>query len=182
MIKIRELSKITLVFIYMFLLSCTNHTDKDLIKKYGIDYNSVREKIGLEPIPNNSLIVSCVKKGDVLQISYLIDSTYSDKNKTFIQSKIVKPKYLQKTIIILKGQINIEQDTYFHPMCHDATSLNGGKIKVNNQMSFEYYFTNHDGWDKGWYYILTNGSTGGISKFQADSIIHSWGLTRPVMW
>lgn len=173
---------IALFFIFLFLTSCTNYTDEDLIKKYGIEYNSVRKKVGLEPIPNNFLIGFCTRKGDDFQINYLIDSTCFDKNKMLVKSKIDKPKFIMKTVSLSKNKIIVETDLYFHPLRFDATDSDGKNMKVNIRMSFEYHFTDHGYYKKGWVYILTNGSTGGISKFQADSIIHSWGLTRPVMY
>ena len=179
MLKVRMHSKIPLLLVFMLLFSCTNYTDKDLIKKYGIDYNSVRKKVGLEPIPNNFLIGFCTRKGDDFQINYLIDSTCFDKNKILIKSKVDKPRFIMKTVFLSKNQIIIEVDNYIHPICFNAIGSDGQNMKVNTRMSFECHFTDHDYYKKGWVYILTNGSTGGISKFQADSILHSWGLTRP---
>ncbi len=163
----------------MFLISCTSYTNEELIKKYGIEYNSVREKVGLEPIPNNFLEGFCTRKDDEVQINYLIDSTYFDKNKILIKSKVVRAIFIMKTVTLLRNEEIIEEDTYIHPTCHNTMSTEGKIVKVNNKLSFMYYFTNHDGWDKGWYYIRNNGSSGGISKSQADSIFHSWGLSRP---
>jgi hypothetical protein len=119
-------------------------------KKYGVDFNMERKRIGVATLPDTWITNDRVGKTRMWYPRNRIDSG------SFRSSKIIVEK---------SGDIMSEQDVY----------LRIGRNKYE-KLTIGYNYKNHNSWECKYYNPATAVNESIIEKRNADSILNSWGL------
>jgi hypothetical protein len=170
------ISFINLSLIMILLVGCSSRkaNNHNSMNSYDSTFNNQRLKIGLRVLSKDFIVGDTLKHDSITTIIYLSEKSFFDRNKKLVQSKIKKPTYIAKIISISNGKIMTETDLYMSPEKRQVYSPQKKKqIDINVTLSYSYNFFDNENGDAGWGYVFTNG---GISKYQADSILHSWRL------
>jgi hypothetical protein len=169
-----------IILLSLFLLSCKEETKFKTVShnsRYGVTFNPIRQFIGLEPL--NMTWESCVPKKQHNLIR--IDWWYK---KGIKYNQIINKSFYGSKVIWFDFDIPIkEADLYISSNCFDAFNIRSQKIKVNKVLYYIYQYVPDNLNKIGWSYYYSTDSNdnirGNITKSEADSILYSWGLTRP---
>ena len=162
------------ILIMVLLTNCTNLPPRKELKEenpevlFGLDFNNQRKQVGLMPAMENG------------QCSIFVDlNTMTWKNPEFDTIKDIRPCYAGKIIYYVHDTITSEIDLFMS----NKTHLDQFQRKVNEKLIYSYTFypmaDNDIGWD---YYFFTEPNDTlywVITRHEADSILHSWGLKYP---
>lgn len=160
------------------MTSChKHHNNKNELNNsndYGVNFNHVRDSIGLAAFNENWIPLPHIK-GDDNKIRWYdpnIDSTTVQDKGNYVW-KII-------TTMGLGGKIISESDVFVRPI----DFINWDKKKQYIFLYYEYIFIPDEVYfDTGWCYHLFNASdyskNAFITKHVADSILNSWGLSYP---
>lgn len=157
---------ITYIFAYILIISGCQPKNP----RYGVEFNNVREKVGLPPLKNNWEYVR----------------TIGAKGCTWInpKRKLKPPYHLSKTILYNKDTILTESDKYAG--VKEYQTIDG---KFREMLYITYHFVNNQDGSKGWEYTVRKPeeTDGGeryynkrftISKEKAYSLLDEWNIKR----
>jgi len=174
---------VLIVISLSFIISCHNrHNDNKSNNSddYGVNFNYVRDSLGLAAFNENWIPHICKKYEDEEDTHRI---RWYDPN---IDSTTVKDagNYVWKTITIEEttGKIKRESDVFVKPI----NFINWDNEKRYVWLSYTYIFIPMDEYEvAGWDYYLfiddedSESMHGTITKHVADSILNSWGLSYP---
>ena len=171
------------VFILFFLAFVYFGCDDDYDKKhhspsYGVDFNSVREKLGIALLSSTWTLEEPI--GDD-KIIWHNTNTYN-----------ARPRHVSKTVLYPGGTLLGETDLYSHPRTYRTQDS-----VYNESLSVTFYYR----WYTiqlgvkarsrkidivGWHCVYNHGDgqngceMESVTKAQADSIVLSWGITDSI--
>lgn len=162
-----ELKTLCLIIV-LLLHSCSNREDYHN-SPYGENLNDERRKIGLCQLRENWTGEYQYEKTRLHWRAESVDSTWIKQNAY----------YGLKTIFFTDGVLAREVDVFISPQAFEVID---GTMDIS--LMYVYNFIDHEYFSKGWRYYfqaepLKENISGYISKNQADSILHSWGLEYP---
>jgi hypothetical protein len=155
----KQVKNVILFFMIFIVVSCTNKPPR-----YGAQFNSVRSQIGLPVLPENWILNKVSRTG-----SEWINP----------QKDLSKPFHRFKTIVYNDDTVLWESDQYNGPGFYKT--IDG---KFREELYITYNFTINESSIVGWECALFceetigRGSNEKITKFQADSVLISWGIKR----
>jgi len=174
---------INILFCIALFLTCTKdrtiekYRIREFKEVYGLNFNPIRLVIGLELLNTQFKLYS-----------YPYNNIMGDGTFDWVVKTNEFPNYINKSCFLGKKSVfkfNIiisESDLYTSSKFYDAFNIVGKKDKVIEVLSYTYHFHSFGNQIKFWsYYFFTTQDAlvrGNITKCQADSILHSWGLFR----
>lgn len=166
----------TLITLMLILNSCRVVTEKpttssNIRDTYGVEFNKIRINIGLVPLDS-----SWAFKTLSIPDQYWWESVDFDS----IKRKDIS-FYSAKKIYLINGNIHRETDEYVSKELYN---------QIDGQFRFliwyTYEFEDSINYVDRWEYRLTKMKMNkkwaegfSITKMQADSVLHSWGISRP---
>lgn len=172
-----------IVFLFCFI-SCKKNNERYDIKntsiqtQYGVKFNPIRQIAGLEMLNKNWKAYIYLPKG--ITGTSKIDWSFNIDN---FPVKLKKPCFFGKTTDFEFDLIVSESDLYTSSNYYDCYELKDNKTTCFEILFYTYYFLPFEQHIIGWsYYLETNYESniqGHKTKQEADSILNSWGLSRP---
>ena len=157
-----------IIYFFLIILVSCNHV-QPLEERYGINFNNKREKIGLIPLNSQWQFDKSDNKIGIFWNPKNLDSLKNSSNAYYGQKRM---RFKSDTIIF-------EADEFVGPKPFSEKGEFG-------ELSYIYYFTPFETRSIGWEYSIMwqigedeRGmivSSKDITKNEADSILHSWGL------
>lgn len=172
-------------FLICFVFSCQEGKEKislvkiNKINHYGVLFNPVRQVVGLEKLDDNwgAYFYPTNKIIDNKKIDWSF-------NIHCYPQDLKKPCYFGKKTIIEFGIIVCEIDLYASTNYFITYSdSKGNQSRMPEVLGYAYHFFSRIDNSTSWTYYLVKSpkekKRGNISKSEADSILNSWGLSRP---
>lgn len=162
-----------IVFLCIFILSCNNKNkfnERNLETTYGISFNPVRRFVGLDTLSTKWEYKELFVQKRFCRIDWFDKSIFTNKN--YVSGFLFKTIWFQFDIPIK------EADSYVLSPRIDSQK----NIEFDKMVAYIYQFVADIDSNIGWRFYYQTDSLenvrGYITKQQADSILHSWGVQR----
>jgi len=140
---------------------CSCAESNKLNRKYGVSFNSIREKNGISILPKSWHVVNPYFRSG--EISWVPTNT--------------KKGFVSKKVIFKKNAIDTESDTYYSGKMVVITDPDHRGAKTSEYLVVRYFY---DKSEKSIYktMIFTNHGNGSRKSFdEARKILKKWGIT-----